>query len=41
MTMTYLTAARRASLYQYLTDCRNGMEQLAAWKAHKARMGEL
>jgi hypothetical protein len=35
---TYMTATRLASLKQYLTDCANGMDTVAAWNAHKARM---
>jgi hypothetical protein len=35
---TYLTAKRLASLKQYLADCKVGIDTVAAWKAHKARM---
>lgn len=36
--MTYLTAKRIASHKQYLADVASGMDTVAAWKLHKARM---
>ncbi len=36
--MPYLTKQRLASLKQYLADCKAGMDTVAAWKLHKARM---
>jgi hypothetical protein len=36
--MTYLTTKRTQSLKQYLADCAAGMDTVAAWNAHKARM---
>lgn len=36
--MTYLTDKRLASLKQYLDDVAAGMDTVAAWKLHKARM---
>ena len=38
MSTTYLTENRTQSLKQYLSDCAAGMDTVAAWKAHKARM---
>jgi hypothetical protein len=36
--MTYLTQTRINSLKQYLDDCRNGVDTVVAWNAHKVRM---
>lgn len=36
--MSYLTAKRIASQKQYLADVAAGMDTVAAWKLHKARM---
>jgi hypothetical protein len=36
--MTYLTDKRIASHKQYLADVAAGMDTVAAWKLHKARM---
>lgn len=38
--MTYATAERLASLKQYLDDCRSGIDTVAAWNGHKARMNK-
>lgn len=34
----YLSAKRIASHLQYLADVKAGMDSVAAWKLHKARM---
>lgn len=36
--MNYLTPKRIASHKQYLADVADGMDSVAAWKLHKARM---
>lgn len=36
--MAYITEKRIASLKQYLDDVAAGMDTVAAWKLHKARM---
>ena len=37
--MTKITSKQRAdSLKRYLDDCKAGVDTVAAWKAHKARM---
>lgn len=36
--MAYLTAQRIASQKQYLADVAAGMDTVAAWKLHQARM---
>jgi hypothetical protein len=38
MNTTYLTAKRIASHKQYLAEVAAGVDSVAAWKAHKARM---
>lgn len=36
--MTNTSKFRAESLKQYLNDCAAGMDTVAAWKSHKARM---
>lgn len=38
MSAKYLTAIRLNSLKQYLADCKNGVDTVKAWNAHKARI---